>query len=185
MAESTGADRERVTNGVYQHLRWVSEEEESIYRNYIDKVHKLVTVQLVLFAAISYGLSQVDWHVCRQSFFTSYVGGLGAVAAICLAVAFYCGIRCLEIREVSVIGVEKLHEVLKNKQIAMVTPDQLWGDLSQNVADGIIENRERAKKKAGFGVCLNIFTVIGFFLVAAFVVVASMGNIAMTVVPRN
>lgn len=163
-----------VSEGVYAYVRWVREEQLTLYGVYLQKIHRLMTVQILLFAGMSYAISQAGWAKGVNLF---VLGGIGTIAALLLLRGFLLCIRGLGIGEVSVVGIAKLDEVVKKEETKNLRSADLHGDLSRNIMKTIAEDRTRADARKISGPVIADTTVKGAVLVAVFVVYAIVGGV--------
>lgn len=175
--EPTPEDRDAVAKAVYDHVRRTFEDEGHFYEVYLGKVHKAVTVQVTLFAGMAYAVGELDW-IHEASIITIWVvGALASLGALSLIAGFICGLQCLGICETSVVGIKLLNDLVKDGKIAELRPDQLYGDLSQNLANAVIDERDRKQNHKLWNKGLNRCTLAGFLFVAAFVGSVTIGKL--------
>ena len=110
-------ERQEVSRIVYEYVQRARDEENAYHGVYVEKVHKLVTIHIVLFASMSYALGQLDWVRSVQSSWTAIIWVLAAGGAAGLLVAFVSGLRILSIAKVSVVGLTNLQSLVKGGQI--------------------------------------------------------------------
>ena len=175
MEEPSATGQERVLHGVYEHLRWVRDEQTTLYGMYVEKLQKVITVQLVLFAALAYGWNELG-SLPKHGALPVVAIMLGVIAALALGYGFYIGVRLLGVTTGSVVGVKTLDSVVKSGNITRLSIDELWSDLSRNLATAIIEDRKRDHATRRKGPLLNCATIAGYIAVAVFVTVVSLGN---------
>jgi hypothetical protein len=170
-----------VAKAVYDHVRRARDDVDRYYEVYLGKVHKLMTVQVALFASMAYAVGQLDWIYRASGCAIWLVGTLASLGALSLAVGFASGLRCLEVGKTSVVGVKLLKKTLVERTIQEFPADQLYYDLSRNLLDGVIAERERSNTRDRWNGWLNRSTFLGFLLVAAFVGSAIVGNLVASV----
>jgi len=171
-------ERRIVLKGVYDHLRWVRDEAGTFYDTYLQKIHRLMTVQVLLFAGMSFALSKIGWTKDAAAYHVWILAISGGLAGLSLLVGFIGCIQCLGITDVSVAGIAKLKEIVETERIKRMMPADLFGDLSQNIMQAVLEDRERGRKRKKWGPLINWATSIGAVLVAFFVSYAIIGSLA-------
>lgn len=169
--------------GIYEHVTNIRNDELSFNSIYLQKIHKLMTVQVLLFASMSYASGQLEWikenHIIH-SWILAITAGLGG---LCLIIGFYYCIKCLGIEKVSVIGVTKLEQFLSTGKIKEVPSTEVYLNLSENVAKSIKEQRERREKRSPWGPIVNKTTQIGFLFITVFVTYSVCGRVITSVIP--
>ncbi|MEE9293397.1 MAG: hypothetical protein V3W34_00320 [Phycisphaerae bacterium] len=170
-------DRMKVATTLYDYVRRAIDAESTFYRDYLTKVHKLMTIQIVLFAGISYGMSKVDWMGGVVWWKCAPVLIFLAVAAVSTALAFYWSLRCLAITDVSVVGVSELTKAFEDDDVfGKLKPDKVYRDLGANLATMLRDERNRGRAREPWNRRINSLTLIGFISVALFVVGGMFGS---------
>lgn len=183
--EPSTEDQLKVLQAVYEHLRCTRQDEEAYYSIYLQKVHRLLMIHALLFASMSFALSQLEWVKGLGSIHLWILGTFAILGAASLGVAFFYGVKCLGIEEFSVLGVSHLHELVKNESIRKLRPDELFEDLSQNACTTVTENRARAESRKSWGRVLTKYTLAGFVFVAFFLAYAIIGKVSSSVVSNK
>ncbi|UCE61145.1 MAG: hypothetical protein JSU63_05220 [Phycisphaerales bacterium] len=166
-------EHDAVMKDVYEYARSIREEQSAFYGVYLQKIHRLMTVQILLFAGMSYASSQAGWAKGGHMW---ALGGIGILGALLLFVGFVCCIRCLGIEDVSVLGIKRLDSAIKERKTERIRPADVRGQLSQNILQVIREDRKREDNRKRCGKVVNCTTISGSFFVAAFVLYAIVGN---------
>lgn len=166
-----------VYEGVYDYLRWISEQEATFRDGYMLKIHRIMTIQILLFAGMSFALSQAGPMIKVANLYTWFFVAIGIISSIMLFRGFYYCIRCLRIKNLSVLGVKNLDALIKDDKVKKVRITDLFGDLSQNIANAILENRNRDEKGEEWGNRINNSTQVGAILAACFVMYGIAGGI--------
>lgn len=177
----TEADREAVARALYDHLCTTREHDSATYPIYLEKTRHLMTVVVVVCGAMSYALTQAGWVFepgqAVHRWTLCVLGGLGALA---LFVAFTAGILCNVVHNSSVVGVARLHKQLTDdtaQPLQRIKPHELHRQLSINVCQAILENRQAEHKRTRRSVVLNWSTLIGVILGAIFIAYAIAGDV--------
>lgn len=166
--------KQEVFKGVYDHLRMIREDESSSKSTLLQKIHWIMTAQVWLFASLSVASSQVEWasgtiHLRILVFFA-------LVAGLSLAYGFYYCLSFLGIEEAPVLGVKELGKAVKSGDLEGLKPEELFGDLSQNVVDQINRDRANEAKRKTWGRRVNRSTRLGFIAAVLFLVYAIGGQ---------
>ena len=174
------------TKAVYEHLSRLRDDDASFYSVYLQKIHRLMTVQVLLFASMSFALSQLEWtkgktvlHVWILSF-TAILGGFF------LLYGFYYCIKCLGITDVQAVGVTTLNEALKAAGgVREIPPTVIYAELSRNLAGVIVHERQQVAKRRPWGPRVNYATQAAFVFVAIFVTYAIIGKVTTSVFAKS
>ena len=170
-------ERASVASAAYDHLKWIREHEDSIYAVYVNKVQRIVTVHVLLFAVMGYGLSQLEWLYTSATWVWLTTVALGVGAAVFLLMGFWSGMSCLAIGETSVVGVKKLKQTTEQRTLTTdFSLESFYLDQSTNLSTAIIAERERNNRRQQIHKRLNRSTGIALALVALFVGTPIIGN---------
>lgn len=173
----TEDEQKVVYRNVYDYLRWISEQDSSFREGYMLKIHRIMTIQILLFAGMSFALSQAGPMVRVANFYTWIFVTIGIISSFLLFRGFFLCIRCLRIKNLSVLGVENLDKLIKDEEIKKLGTTDLLSDLSQNIATAIQENRIREKIETEWNRRINYSTQVGAVLAACFVMYGIFGGI--------
>lgn len=171
--------------GVYDHLCRIRDDESSYNSVFLQKAHRLMTVQVWLFASMSFALSQLNWVRGQSAIYFWVIIATAIIGCLCLLVGFYYCIKCLGFEEVSVVGVTKLEEFIKDGNIIRVQITTMYSNLCENIVNVILEHREKTSKRKDWSQRVNKATLIGFIFVAIFVFVSIYGKVITSVSPSN
>ena len=162
----------------YDHLKSKRADDEASNGVYLTKVHRMMTYQVVLFAAVAFAIKEAAWAEEQAGIHfwgLSICAGLGVLL---LARGFLYGIECMEICDASTASVKLLEKLLEDKTLLRKPPDELLAELGQNLAQEINENRgfKNQPKRRRLAKNLNRYTKAGFCFVALFVAGSVVGG---------
>lgn len=171
------AETEQVMQAVYAHLRWVREERLAFRESLLQKVHRLMTFHMLLFAALAYGINEMEWVWEHSGWHMTIIVSVAGLAALSLLLAFFAGLMCCRVTEVSAIAVRVLADTIRDGQIRRVQLSDVHSDLSQNLGEAIRQDQERSSKQKKWGWFLNLWTFAGLVLTAAFITYTMVGKV--------
>lgn len=168
----------------YDHLKSKRTDDEASVGLYFAKAERLMTSQVILFAAVSFALTRVGWATGEPGIQFWGLAVSGSIGVLSLAVGFLAGIQCIKIRDASTVNVELLQSLLKadsetgERRLFQMSPEELHADLAFNLANEINKNRRDRNKprRRCWARVLNCATVVGFLCVAVFVAWAVVGG---------
>lgn len=178
---TTVEQRATVAKATYEYLRAIRDHDAATYPIYLQKARYLMTIVMVIVASMSYALTKIEWALAIGS--NGHLAALfiiGISAALSLVAAFWCGIRCHHIRGSAVVGVSALKKTIDDNSFMQLEPEHFYRDVSLNLADTILKNRDADKKRAHWALVLNWTTLLGFIFGSVFVTYTIAGDVLNT-----
>ncbi|MCH8151408.1 MAG: hypothetical protein IH830_03430 [Planctomycetes bacterium] len=163
---------------MHEHLQAVRDFDEAAYPIYLQKARFLMTVVMVIIASMSYAVTQISWAI-KDTSSTHLVVLIvfASLAALSLVAAFVCGVMCHHIRNTPVVGVNELEKSIRSSTVGCLRPEEVYKDLSENLAKAINDDRAIQKRRAHWAIGLNWTTFAGFLFGAIFISYAIIGNV--------
>ena len=134
---------------------------------------RLMIVQGVLFACLSFGLSTMEQTVGRPVLFVVCSGSL---AVVLLAAGFGIAIHALGMRDFSIPGVIALQKAVESESLGGLDEASHRREICVNLAKAINENLHRDQQKKLWARGLRSTTLAGFICTSIFIGLVICGN---------
>lgn len=151
-----------------------------------ERLHKLLLVTVVLFSALSYGMSQLaSVPADVQPLLRIAPIVIAAIAAVFLGIAFHDALRLFQIVDVEVLSLDKIAEHVLKPEFATMTESQVWGPLAVNIAEAYKKILERSNAQKHQHQRLNFCLVAGYISVALFLASVMTARFAVPVTGKS
>lgn len=152
------------------------ERDDAALHSYRGTVDKLMTLHVILFAAMAYGLQWIERGPRVTHLYLSIVLFLGASAAAVLVFAFGIGLKCRGLQSREMAGSELLIRDLTHGINLNKSPEAVCRGLALSMLKVSSMWRGKQAEQTSRNKNLNSLTIAGLILVALFLVVAIGGK---------
>ena len=90
--------KQEVVRLAHEHLLRLLEIDRDNHVAFVGTVHRLMTIQGVLFATLAFCVVELDWRATNTRALTWLGLIIGALGAVSLAVGFFCSIQLLKVQ---------------------------------------------------------------------------------------
>lgn len=153
-----------------------------------ERANKLIVVQALLFAALSFGLTNLGWLVTHRPanagwpFWVSFWTGAGAglIAGLVLALSFYAALNCQRLEKLHIPSTRWVAVHPKESYFLRWADDKLLACLACNVRKAIqrnIQDEATVEKWAGR---LNRTLLVAFVFTAVFLATTNVQRVVLS-----